>query len=50
MIRTEFESFLQTEVDKVKGIAYPVKAGLLRRLLVSEVPCSKLHPKPGAAR
>ncbi len=46
MIRTEFESFLQTEVDKVKGIAYPVKAGLLRRLLVSEVPCSKLHPNP----
>ena len=34
MKSTEYESFLADEVNKVKGIYYPVKAGLLRRALI----------------
>ena len=46
MAATEFSTFLQAEVSKVKGIAYPVKAGFLRRVFVKTAPCSKLHPNP----
>ena len=43
---TEFESFLADEINKVKGIYYPVKAGLLRRALIRKAACRKLHPNP----
>ncbi len=46
MTGTEFSAFLKEEVRKVKGIAYPVRAGLLRRTLVREVPLRKLRPNP----
>ena len=44
--KTEFQLFLESEVNKVKGIYYPVKAGFLRRLLIKKVSCRKLHPNP----
>ena len=38
MAKTEFQTFLEQEVNKVKGVYYPVKAGFLRRLLIKEYP------------
>lgn len=46
MAKTEFQTFLEQEVNKVKGVYYPVKAGFLRRLMIKALPCSKLHPNP----
>ena len=44
--KTEFQTFLDEEVNKVKGIYYPVKAGMLQRLFVRKAPCDRLHPNP----
>ena len=46
MAETDFSTFLKEEVSKVKGIAYPIKAGFLRRVFIRKAPCSKLHPNP----
>ena len=46
MAVTNFSTFLKEEVSKVKGIAYPIKAGFLRRVFIRKAPCSKLHPNP----
>ena len=42
----DFQVFLDKEVNKVKGIYYPVKAGFLRRVLIRKALCRKLHPNP----
>ena len=47
MAKTEFQVFLDQEVNKVKGIYYPVKAGFLRRVFVKTAPINQLHPNPG---
>ena len=44
--KTNFQSFLEEEVNKVKGIYYPVRAGFLRRAFIKHAPCRKLHPNP----
>ena len=46
MARTEIQSFIEEEVNKVKGIYYPVKAGFLRRAFIKRARCRKLHPNP----
>ena len=46
MAKTVFQVFLDQEVNKVKGVYYPVKAGFPRRLLIKRVSCKKLHPNP----
>ena len=46
MAQTEFDSFLQKEVSKVKGLSYPVRAGFFRRAFIRKVACAKLHPNP----
>ena len=46
MAITDFSAFLAEEISKVKGIAYPVKAGFLRRVFIRRAACSKLHPNP----
>ena len=43
---TAFEEFIASEVKKYKGIYVPVKAGMLRRALIRQAPCSSLHPNP----
>ncbi|MBR6498265.1 MAG: ParB N-terminal domain-containing protein [Clostridia bacterium] len=43
---TRFQEFLAQEVKKYKGIYVPVKAGLLKRVFVREVPLKKIHPNP----
>lgn len=46
MAKSEFDLFLQEEAQKQKGVAYPIKAGLIERLTTKELPCDKLHPNP----
>ena len=43
---TAFDEFIASEVKKYKGIYVPVKAGMLRRALIRQAPCSSLHPNP----
>ena len=43
---TQLEDFIAEEVKKVKGVYVPVKAGLLRRALIRQARCDKLHPNP----
>ena len=47
MAKTEFQIFLEDEINKVKGIYYPVKAGFFRRLFIKDAPCDRIHPNPG---
>jgi len=44
---TQFEQFLQGEVEKYRGVAVPLRASLLERALVRRVNIKKLHPNPG---
>ena len=44
--RTQFQIFLDNEVNKVKGIYYPVKAGFFRRFLIRRARCFSMHPNP----
>ena len=44
--QTQFDIFLEEEIRRYKGIAVPVRAGLLYRMLVKKVPCKALHPNP----
>ena len=39
---TAFDEFIASEVKKYKGIYVPVKAGMLRRALIRQAPCSSL--------
>ena len=43
---TAFDEFIASEVKKYKGVYVPVKAGILRRALIRQAPCSSLHPNP----
>lgn len=43
---TLLKQFVASEVSKVKGIAVPVRAGVLERGMVRRVSCKKLHPNP----
>ena len=44
--KTDFESFLKGEVNKVKGVYFPVKSSYLRQIIGKKVPITKLHPNP----
>ena len=41
-----FQSFLKEEIDRVKGVYYPVRASFLKRLVTRHVSCRRLHPNP----
>ncbi len=43
---TELEAYIAIEVDKYNGIAFPIKASLLERILLKRVDYRKLHPNP----
>ena len=43
---TEFDKFIAEEIKKYEGHAFPVKSGLLTRLMVKKADCTKLHPNP----
>ena len=44
--RSRFDSFLADELQRYKGVAVPVRASGLRRLLARKLPIRKLHPNP----
>ncbi len=41
-----FRDFLREETEKYRGVAMPLRAGLLRCALIREVSAKKLHPNP----
>ena len=43
-MKTEFDEFIQNDLEKQKGIFIPVKAGILERFLVKKTAISNLHP------
>ena len=44
--RLDIEKYVSDEMDKYKGTAFPVKAGLLTRMTVRKADCRDLHPNP----
>ncbi|WP_022760236.1 hypothetical protein [Butyrivibrio sp. AD3002] len=42
----QFKEFIKSEIKKYKGVYFPIKAGRWERLLITELPCSSLHPNP----
>ncbi len=45
-MREEFEKHLAKEIDKYKGVAFPVKSSFFHRLVAKKVSCLRLHPNP----
>ncbi len=41
-----FDEYLAQEIESSKGVYFPVKTGILRRLLVRQTRCDNLHPNP----
>ena len=44
--KTQFDLFLEQEAARVRGVYFPVKTDLLRRRLIREADCDRLHPNP----
>ncbi len=44
--KTEFEAWLQKEIESQKGLYVPVKASIIERLMVTQLPCDSIHPNP----
>ena len=44
--RTEFEEWLYNEIESQKGLYVPVTASVFERLLITKLPCDKIHPNP----
>lgn len=44
--KREFQLFIEEEVNKLKGVYYPVRAGFFSRNFVHKLPCDRLHPNP----
>lgn len=44
--KTQFEAFLEEELEKYRGVAYPVHTNWLLRTLITQVSPKKLHPNP----
>ena len=43
---TQLEADVQEAVQKVKGVYFPVRTGLVARLLTKKAPCRSLYPNP----
>ncbi len=43
---TQFEKDVQQAVQKVKGVYFPVRTGMVDRMLTKKVPCKSLYPNP----
>ena len=44
--KTKFETFLAEELEKERGVYFPVRALLAERLFVKQMKCTSLHPNP----
>ena len=45
-ISVAFDQYIADDIAKYAGVAMPVKAGFLNRVLVKKAPCTILHPNP----
>ena len=43
---TQFEASVQQAVQKIKGVYFPVKTGLVARLRIKKAACKDLYPNP----
>ena len=46
MDKTELSKFLEDELKMLRGGYFPVKSGILRRMVMKKARCSDLHPNP----
>lgn len=44
--KTEFDAYLAQEIEDCRGVYFPVKTGILQRLLTKKADCDSLHPNP----
>ena len=44
--KTQFDAFIAQEVRDSAGVYFPVRTGILRRLMTREARCDELHPNP----
>lgn len=44
--KTELDKYIAEQVQKIKGVYFPVKTGLLRRRLTKKAACKSLYPNP----
>ena len=44
--KSGFDEYLAQEVQRCRGVYFPVKTELLRRLMIREARCDELHPNP----
>ena len=45
-MQTDFMKYLQSEVEKYRGVMVPVKASFAERMAVKMVPAKNIHPNP----
>ena len=45
-MKSAFEEHIYNEIEKYRGVSFPVKTGMLWRLLIKKVDCNKIHPNP----
>ena len=46
MANSQLMEFVLNDIEKQKGVAIPVRANLLERLLVRRARCKNIHPNP----
>ena len=46
MSNSQLMEFVLSDIEKLKGVAIPVRASLLERLLVRKARCKHIHPNP----
>ena len=44
--KAHFDEYLAQELENSKGVYFPVKTGILQRLLTKKADCESLHPNP----
>ena len=44
--KSQFDQYVREEIDRYRGISYPVRASLLRRIRTWKVSTKKIHPNP----
>lgn len=44
--KTEFDAYLAQEIEASRGLSFPVKTGILQRLITKKADCDSLHPNP----
>ena len=44
--KSRFDEYVREELNRYRGIGYPVKSNLLRRIKTWKIPTRKIHPNP----